>query len=414
MAVLVVGCSSNKSAQQTSIIADADKAVEQTVAKQGANSAQKKHRHPPLPNGEISADIVRQGDSLHLLTGRNLDGKKSLWYQSSDDQGANWTEAVKVNQEQDGLSITRGNDAKIAVQGDNRVVVWTSHSTSNRHGAGPMSIARSSDGGKTWQAGKIPSDWIDGPNAFFALGSNDDTIRIVWLDSRNGKSDVKGSQGMRYAYSTDGGANWSTNQTLDNITCACCWNSAKSGPNGELYVLYRDKQPSDMALGIIDPQPQWSRQSKVGEFDWQFDGCPHIGGGLDFQADAQPNTTLHSVVGTGHQDHLGIYYLQSEDNGASWKSPFQLGDESALHGDVAVASDGKVIAVWDMMADDDKLAVFMAESNDQGATWSDPVRVSKPGMRATHPRIVSKKAGFLTLWTESSTGQQQTLQMRHL
>ncbi len=412
---MLSGCSSNPGSEQVSVQAKPEQQVVTATNDITAPAAKTMHRHRPLPNGVISLDIIRQGDNFHMLTGRHQDGKKSLWYQTSSNGGDDWSEPVQIDRDTtNGVSVTRGNDARIAAQGDNLVAVWTSHSTSNRHGAGPMSMVRSSDGGRTWQTAKIPSEWVEGPNAFFALGSDEKSIRIVWLDSRNGKSGVKGSQGMRYAYTNDGGASWSSNQTLDNITCACCWNSAKAGPKGELYVLYRDKQPSDMALGVIDSMHQWSRQSTVGEFNWQFDGCPHIGGGLDYQAGLQKTTTLHSVVGTGHPDHLGIYYLQSKDNGANWNAPKQLGDESALHGDVASAKDGKVIAVWDMMADDGKLAIFKAESLDRGTTWSEPTQVSKPGMRATHPRIVAKESGFLTLWTESSDGKQQSLQLQHL
>ena len=46
-------------------------------------------------------------------------------------------------------------------------------------------------------------------------------------------------------------------------------------------------------------------------------------------------------------------------------------------------------------------AVFFSESQDQGSNWSSPKQISKPGMRATHPRIVKTENGFLVLWTEN-------------
>lgn len=385
----------------------------ETDAQANQNVTQRRHKRPPLPNGVVSLDVIYQNDKFHLLTGDHQDGLRTLWYQYSDDQGESWSKPVKVNQENQQPVLIRGNDPRIAVQGDNAVVVWTTHAPDRMHSSGPMEIALSQDRGKTWSAGKTPSDWPNGPHAFFAMASDGDNIRIVWLDSRDGKSSVRGSQGLRYAYTNDAGLNWSANATLDELTCACCWNSAKSGPDGELFVLYRDKQPSDMALGVIDGQHQWRRQSTVGAFDWKFEGCPHIGGGLDYQAGGQ-DTTVHSVVGTGHPKHLGVHYLRSEDNGSTWGSPVVLGNDTALHADVAVSLKGRVVAVWDMLDDNDELAIFSAESSDQGVNWSAPKRLSKPGMRASHPRILSRKQGFLALWTETTDGAVQTLAKRDL
>jgi hypothetical protein len=242
------------------------------------------------------------------------------------------------------------------------------------------------------------------------MDANNHSINAVWLDSRDGRSSVKGSQGMRYSQSFDGGQSWSSNKTLDSITCACCWNTAKFDSKNNFYVLYRDKQPSDMAIGLLNETQHWQRLSSVGTFNWDFPGCPHIGGGLAFQDNEK---LIHSVIGSGHINHLGIHYLRSNDHGNSWTTPLQLGDESAIHSDIAAHENGRVIAVWDMRTEDG-LSVFYAESTNQGINWSQFNRLSKQGMRATHPRIISNKNGFLVLWTESQTGKTQALQMQLL
>jgi hypothetical protein len=236
-------------------------------------------------------------------------------------------------------------------------------------------------------------------------------MHVVWLDSRNGPSELKASQGLRYAKSVDGGLSWQPNKTLDDTTCSCCWNTLKTDTDGNTFVLYRDKKPSDLTIGVIDNQQHWQSLNKVGAFNWDFDGCPHIGGGLDIQQTADIKT-LHAVVGTGHEEHLGVHYLHSEDSGLNWSQTIQLGDESALHADVAAHNDGRVTAVWDMMSEDG-LAVFVSESADQGIHWTQPKQLSSAGMRASHPRAVKTENGFLAVWTESD-GQQQTLGMQRL
>ena len=386
----------------------------QTESTKSASPAKKhKHRMPSQVNGVISLDIVSKGGRLHLLTGTHNNGVKSLWYQYSDDQGNSWSKASHANAHTNQkIVMLRGNDAKLSVQGNTVVVVWTSFVKGNMHGAGPMMAARSNDLGKSWQTGATPSDWTEGSNAFLAMSSDEQKMHMVWLDSRFGKSAVKGSQGLRYAVSDDAGLSWSKNITLDNITCACCWNTAKVADDGELFVLYRDKQPTDMAIGSLNKNQQWQRHSPVGDFKWDFPGCPHIGGGLAMIGQGD-NMEMHSVVGTGHPDHLGVHYLYSADAGKNWQSPVQLGDYSAIHADIAANDQGRIVAVWDMRSEDN-LTIFSAESNDKGKNWSKPKLISTPGYRATHPRIVNTSQGFLVLWTQVKQGQEQQLAMQHL
>ena len=366
----------------------------------------KKHRHHTLPEGVISADIVSYDNRLHLLTGKNKQGQKSLWYQYSTDGGNSWSAEIKILNDNIPAKMVRGNDAQIAAQGKNIVVTWTKFDKNSRFSAGAMLAARSSDGGQTWQYADTPPDWKQGPHGYIDMTADNHAFHAVWLDSRNGHADVKASQGLHYARSTDGGLSWQTNNTLDKLTCSCCWNTLKTNAEGNAYVLYRDKQPSDLSIGVINKKQKWQRLNHVGAFNWQFEGCPHIGGGLDFQTTAGKNRQ-HAVVGTGHQQHLGIHYLYSDDAGNNWSAPKQLGDESAIHADVAAHDNGRVVAVWDMMGEEG-LAIFTAESKDQGKNWSASKQISKTGLRATHPRIVKTEKGFLSLWTENN-GHIQTI-----
>jgi len=402
--VLNTSCST-KNSVETSVL------TQDTAKIQATPSKPKKHKHH-IPEGVISADIVNVNNRLHLLTGKHTQGKKSLWYQYSTDGGNSWSTENKIlNDDNIAAKIVRGNDAQITAQGSNIVVSWTKYDKAARFHAGAMLAARSTDGGKTWQYSDTPPDWKQGPHGYIDMTADNYAMHTVWLDSRNGASGVNASQGLRYARSIDGGLSWQANNTLDEITCSCCWNTIKADTKGNTYVLYRDKQPSDLSIGVIDKKQQWQNLNHVGAFDWQFDGCPHIGGGLDFQTTAD-KTRQHAVVGTGHPEHLGIHYLYSDNTGKHWSTPKQLGNESAIHADIAAHDNGRVVAIWDMMGEDG-LAVFFAESKDQGIHWSETEQISKTGMRATHPRIVKTKNGFLTLWTENN-GHIQTLATKRL
>jgi len=367
---------------------------------------QQKHHHKKSTDGVISVDIVNQNGQLHLLTGKLHHDKKTLWYQSSKDGGNSWSTENKVlNDDNLAIKMTRGNDAQIAVQANNIVINWTKYEPKNRFKAGAMQTARSTDAGESWHYTNTPPDWEKGPHGYIDMAADEQAIHTVWLDSRLGSTGINATQGLHYAKSTDGGLSWQANKTLDEMTCSCCWNTIKTDFTGNPYVLYRDKQPSDFSIGVIKQQ-QWQRLNHVGAFNWQFDGCPHIGAGLDFQ-----NTTghkrIHSIVGTGHQDHLGVHYLYSDNAGKNWSKAKRLGTESAIHADIAAHDDGRVIAVWDMMTADG-MVIYSAESKDQGNNWSTAKQISKANTRATHPRIVKTKTGFFALWTENN-GQQLLL-----
>ena len=373
--------------------------------------AKVKHKRHSLPDGVISVDIVESNKIIHLLLGKHLQGKKSLWYQQSIDAGVSWSDAVKViGQDHLEANFNRGSDAQLAVQGNNIVAIWASRvEGAGRHNSGPMSAARSADNGKSWQVSTIPSD-LDIAHNFFDMDGNADVISAVWLDRRaDSATDKKAKKGLRHAQSTDGGISWSKDITLDDNTCACCWNTAKYSDQDELFVLYRDQDPSDMSIGVLNQQQHWTNLNHVGDFKWDFKGCPHIGGGIAFQDKSQ---LIHTMVGTGHPEHLGVFYHRSEDNGKNWSQPVQLGDESALHSDIA-SDNNRVIAVWDMRTEDG-LSIFYAESNNKGITWSEAKRISALGYRATHPKIIASDNAFLLAWTQSKNGKEQNLKLHQL
>lgn len=365
-------------------------------------SAPRRHQ----TTGVVSVDIKEHNGTLHLLLGKNEQGQHSVWHQTSTDQGQTWSEAVNTTADLDiSAKFHRGNDARLAVQTDNLVAVWMSRVEGAPHNAGPMMSVRSSDAGKSWQAATMPADW-NGPHGFFAMDGNDEKISLVWLDSREQVG--KGSQGLRYTSSIDGGQTWLENKTLDRQTCACCWNTARFDEQGQLYVLYRDKLPSDMAVGQVNKQDEWQRLSTVGAFNWDFQGCPHIGGSLAFDETGQ---LFHATVSTGEESKAGVHYLNSADQGQHWNAPVQLGSDTAVHSDLAVTAGGQLLATWDYITENGFEVVY-ATSSDQGKTWTEQQKLSGEGLRASHPRVVAVDDAFLVIWTQTNTDNVQELQTK--
>jgi len=354
------------------------------------------HGHGPALQrlGIHSLDVSADGDAIHLLTADyQADGKPALMHQRSTDGGRTWSAPVRADVGPTAPSSPhRGMDAQIAATGNQLVAVWMTKGT-GLFDSGPMATAISQDGGKSWWPGPNPADdGLTTGHSFADISADaSGAFHLVWLDSRDGR------QGLRYARSIDGGKNWQKNQTLKTDTCECCWNKLATGPKGPL-VLFRDKKPRDMAIfASSNGGSKWSKPSTVGKFAWDFNGCPHVGGGLATEL-AGTDTFIHSVVWTGMAEKSGTYHLASRDNGRTWSKPQRLGSSSARRADIAAGPKG-VALVWEESGDGET-AIVIATSKDNGKTWSEPARINDAGLSAAYPRILGTVDGFRVFWTE--------------
>jgi hypothetical protein len=344
------------------------------------------HGHHALAADGVQAlDVYAEGNRIHLLVAVAREGTSVLLHSRSDG-GAAWSEPVRVDA---GLppahSPHRGADPQIAAIGDDIVAVWMSPGT-DKWGGGPMATALSSDGGRTWRAGPNPAD--DGSTAghgFVDVAAANGRFHLTWLDDREGR------RGLRGATSGDAGKTWSKNTTIDPETCECCSNTLAANSAGQVALLYRDKAPRDMAVSVsIDHGAQWRTPTIAGSFGWEFDGCPHSGGGLAFGK----GPSLHAAVWTGRSDRSGVYFVTSPNLGESWNPPVLLAADG-VHSDLAVDAESRLAAVWDAGG-----AIYGKTSSDGGASWSGPVRLTAEEVIASHPRVVSAAGKFHAFWTE--------------
>jgi hypothetical protein len=290
-------------------------------------------------------------------------------------------------------AMRRGDDPQIAAHGDTILVLWAVPGP-GWGGSGPFTSAISRDGGKTWSSAATPSDsGLKTGHGFADLVAQGGDFHAVWLDSR------PKHQGLRYSHSRDGAA-WSRNETIAGVTCECCWNSLHTR-DGKLEVLYRAKDPRDMALAVRDTR--WRKSGSVGAFDWRVKGCPETGGALASTSDS----ALHALVWTGQEGEAGLYHLASKTR-VEWSAPQRIGGPEASHSDLA-ARGNTLAAVWD-----ENGAVYASVSPDAGASWGVAQRISAPSGDATNPRIVTAREGFLAAWTQRGAGGVHELALHRL
>jgi hypothetical protein len=356
-----------------------------------------------------SFDIYRDNNNLiHLIaSGKLISNKQTgLRYSRYDVAGQSWLTPIQLGAQLPQPMSMRGNDSQIAGFDDYLVVVW--QTKGEIPGMGPLVSAISVDKGKSWQQSVNPAANNNGDQSHLDLTADrHGSFHIAWLED----PEENGYQSLRYTQSSDHGKHWAKPTTLDNSTCSCCWNTFAASDENILTILYRDMKLRDMALmQSLNNGNNWMRVSTVGEFNWKFDGCPHVGGGLTYGAE---NNQLHSLVWTGVDKKAGLYYLRSNNNGSSWAQP-KLLTKSGAHADIAADEDDYLGAVWDQMEDDGSTRVYFTSSEDSGTHWQPPIRLSSVEYKATHPRIVANENGFLVIWTEKKPNQPSHIAFSYL
>jgi hypothetical protein len=188
---------------------------------------------------------------------------------------------------------------------------------------------------------------------------------------------------------------------VDPKICACCWNELKVEPDGTVLALYRDQAPSDMVLAVSgDAGRTWQSAGRAGEFDWQFDGCPHVGGGIATVSGGKDARVI-TTVWTGKEGATGAYVLAGSPRG-DWGAAAPLSADGARGRNADVASipgTYTAVAVWDQPAPEGGQAVYAAVTADGGKTLGAPRRISLPGTNESYPRVVAARDRFVVLWT---------------
>lgn len=337
-------------------------------------------------------DVYVDGQVIHVIAGGKQfadDQHIVIRYTRSEDGGFRWKNSVPIDDSFPTTIASRGNDIQLAVNGEYLVALW--QTAGELPGMGPMVSTYSSDNGKTWHRGNNPAANNNGSQAHIDLiADQHGNFHVIWLED----PDENGYQGLRYSRSMNHGKQWRQPITLDDSTCSCCWNTFALSPDNRLNILYRDMTPRDMSLmQSSDSGLTWQRTGAVGNFQWQFNGCPHVGGGL---ATVETNGVVqfHSIVWTGVQESPGLYHLYSSENGQAWSTPKKLGNV-AINGDVAVRDKHNVAVIWNEM-EAEGMSVFYAKSKNGDSTWLAPQRLTLAENAATQPRLVATKHGFFS------------------
>jgi hypothetical protein len=333
-----------------------------------------------------SAAVDRAG-RLWVAYAQPAGAKGQVVLQRSDDSGASWQPAMRVNAVAEPVAAEGENRPKLAFGTHGEIyVTWTSPTSAQF--TGDIRFARSLDGGETWSAPSVLHHDRQLITHRFESLIVDPQGRLwaAWVDKRDGKAAIY------YAYSDDRGATWSADAKLAGSSCECCRIALAANPQGRVVAMWRhvfEPNERDHAFALLgSPAAAVERVT----FDhWRVDACPHHGPSLAFG----PDGTRHAVWFNQVDGQGRAFYGQLTKQAPSRARTLPAG---ATHADVAVAGT-RVVVAWKRF-DGSVTKIESLVSNDGGQTFAPGPSLQTAG-ESDQPRLVTAGERILLVWRKA-------------
>lgn len=266
--------------------------------------------------------------------------------------------------------------------------------------------SRSPDGGVNWSAGATPyKEKTKGEHGFVSmLPWTDNDVLVVWLDGRraaeHGAGHGVGSAMMLRMAIIDGNNRIREERALDERVCDCCQTGIAQTAGGAV-IVYRDRSDAEIRDtssirvrrdgGSTQPRP-------VGADNWVIDGCPVNG-----PAVAGAGARVAVAWFTAARDTARVNVAFSEDEGATFSAPIRVDDGDPIgRVGVVLLDDGSAVIVWMEYAGDEAAIRLRRVRSDGRVEQSYLLAHSNDERASGFPAIACNNREILVAWTELS------------
>jgi hypothetical protein len=212
------------------------------------------------PGANISwrPQISSNGDNVYVVWWDERNGWGDIYFNSSTDGGATWQSTDLRLDTGDAPGAGDSFTPQISNCGSSVYVVWSD----DRNGENDIYFNSSADGGIIWQSTDLRLDTGDiaGASGSFApqISNSDSSIYVTWQDYRSGQRDIY------FNYSTDGGVTWQEIDARIDIgdiagASDSLWPQiSNSGSN--VYIVWMDERNGNSDIyfntnSAVDPLP---------------------------------------------------------------------------------------------------------------------------------------------------------------
>lgn len=371
----------------------------------------------PTPQSE-TAIAIDPTNTLHLVGGSNEIVRDPMRAYYSFDGGASWAaDDLPLPGPVSNNGFDFGSDPAVAFDSHGNVYysyIVVFFSAGGLNGT-EMAVARSSTGGRTWQATYF--DFNSGKGVFddkpyIAVDNNPaspyrDTVYVTYdhTSNMNGKSSAHNA--VQIAVSHDGGMSFTGPQSLDGLGGGPVSDIASQpfvGPNGALYVAWQDIQNS--RIGFVrstDGGATYSAPSTVQRTNVPYEvavpaqalrqALMYPSCGVDNSTGPYAGRLYCAYMDQRADGHTSIFLTLSDSGGIDWSAPTQVNDGPSSadrfnHWLSIDPVDGSVnVSFYDTRNDPANLKtdVYYARSTDGGTTFGQNVRVTNVQSDETAP-----------------------------
>jgi hypothetical protein len=309
-----------------------------------------------------------------------------------------------------GKSLDAGGDARPQIVSDAKGNVFLAYAFfKDSKWNAQINTARSTDSGTTFSAPE--SLVVNGSSERFpsVLMRPDGNIFIAWIDKRLVAASNKGGQkklggSIAYSNSLDSGRTFQTERIANEDSCECCRIGVSLNQKNQPVIIYRAIFPGgvrDHASQIIlSNGPDKIR--RIANDEWKTDACPHHGPAIGVSSQG----TIHTAWFTQGTNRAGVFYANSHNEGASYSAPMRLGKlDASTSRPYLLALEKNVWLVWKEFDGHDTLVV-MKQSGDDGKTWSKETILSKTADYSDHPLLISQDNQVFLSWLTRAQGYQ--------
>lgn len=279
---------------------------------------------------------------------------------------------------------------------------WTTPKGDHGSFAGDLMLARSTDGGTTFESPIVVNDdaQLIGHSFETIAAGPGDNVYVGWLDDRHKN---KSGAGVLFARSSDAGKTIEANVTVDGMACPCCRPASAIGPDGDIWLSWRktfEGNVRDIVLARAqDGTLAFPPPVLVHEDGWVFSACPHRGPSLGFDKSGRLYVAWYTE---GTDETPRLMFATSDDEGKTFSAPILLHTaENSLPDQLrmAVHPNGMVVAVWEEITGVRKRVVTRI-STDRGKTFGKVQAVSGQA-KAQNPTAAIHENGTVAIgWNE--------------
>ncbi|HXD87452.1 MAG TPA: hypothetical protein VN641_13230 [Urbifossiella sp.] len=272
-----------------------------------------------------------------VLFTRSVDGGQSFETPRAVRQAGIYRSAAKESKG----GYERRASAHVAVQGEAIVLSWCEALPDRT--AMRMVVAASTDGGRSFTDPRSVHTGARANPTFTAVAAGpEEALACAWLDDRRGIQEPFASirQASVAAFEPE-------RVVHSQGVCPCCPLAACFGPDGTLYIAFRNINDGYRDIAICrkkKAQAAFEGPFPVVSNAWKFDGCPHDGPSL-----VVTGSTIHAAWMDARGGPQRCYYARADTTDMKFEARELHPNAPGTQGNARLIADGLggLYAVWE-------------------------------------------------------------------